>query len=372
MALPRSAVPRWNAFRLLRRCRNSRPPLLLRPLSSSSSPLPISRTCPEPTCACAPTPPMPDGLPIDHEHPLNATMAAYTQQVLISTGKQDWTSRIEEDGVGESWGSLARGLKGLVGRGGKYADPYNNVVVTNSSFSPSANPSSRFASAFLFPAFKYVPFIPVASSHGSSSSSPSTESEVDLETFVRAMLLPHELHPAHSAVPESRRGEMTRAPELVAHFPDMIDIKQSPTILICGHGGRDMRCGIMGPVLRAEFKRVLEQRGFGTNQDENNDGTTIKVDGPNHANIGLISHIGGHKYAGNVIIYIPPGLMTTSSSSSSSISTSPNPLAGKGIWYGRVEPKHVEGIVEETIFRGRVVADHFRGAIGMEGEIYRL
>lgn len=185
------------------------------------------------------------------------------------------------------------------------------------------------------------------------------------------MLLPHELHHAHSAVPEPRRRDMTRAPDLVAHFPDMIDIKQSPTILICGHGGRDMRCGIMGPVLRAEFQRVLEQRGFSTNnQDE--DGTR-KVDGPNHANLGLISHIGGHKFAGNVIIYLPPGLRTSSSASpSSTIATSPNPLAGKGIWYGRVEPKHVEGIVDETILRGRVVADHFRGGIGMDGEIYRL
>lgn len=160
---------------------------------------------------------------------------------------------------------------------------------------------------------------------------------------------------------------MTRAPELVAHFPDMIDIKQSPTILICSHGGRDMRCGIMGPVLRAEFQRVLEQRGFSTN-DQNEDGTR-KVDGHGHANLGLISHIGGHKFAGNVIIYIPPGLTT---SSSSTISTSPSPLVGKGIWYGRVEPKHVEGIIDETILRGRVVADHFRGGIGMEGEIYRL
>ena len=65
---------------------------------------------------------MPDGLSIDRVHPLNGTMAAYTQQVLIATGRPDWTSRIEEDGQRESWGALARGLKGLLGRGGKYAD----------------------------------------------------------------------------------------------------------------------------------------------------------------------------------------------------------------------------------------------------------
>lgn len=49
-------------------------------------------------------------------------MAGYSQQVLIATGQPDWRSRIEEDGVDEGWGILGRGLKGLIGRGGKYSD----------------------------------------------------------------------------------------------------------------------------------------------------------------------------------------------------------------------------------------------------------
>ena len=128
-----------------------------------------------------------------------------------------------------------------------------------------------------------------------------------------------------------------------------------------------MRCGVMRPVLQAEFERVLQRRGFTTN---NHDETESRTDGPSHANIASISHVGGHKYAGNVIIYIPPAFMT--SSSSGAFQSSPSPLAGKGIWYGRVEPKHVEGLVEETIFNGRVIEEHFRGGIGMDGEIYRL
>ena len=34
------------------------------------------------------------------------------------------------------------------------------------------------------------------------------------------------------------------------------------TILICGHGGRDMRCGVLGPLLRKEFENTLPQEGF--------------------------------------------------------------------------------------------------------------
>lgn len=110
----------------------------------------------------------------------------------------------------------------------------------------------------------------------------------------------------------------------------------------------------MAPVLESEFRRVLGTRGFSSADD----GKTT-VDAPDHANIGLISHVGGHKYAGNVIVYIPPGMTS-------------NPLAGKGIWYGRIEPKHVEGVVSETVLGGRVLVDHFRGGIGRDGEILRL
>ncbi|CRG88770.1 leucyl-tRNA synthetase [Talaromyces islandicus] len=297
---------------------------------------------------------MPEGLPIDHQRPLNATMAPYTQQILVSTGKPDWTSRIEDDGEGESWGDLIRGIKSLFGRGGKYADPYNNLVVTASSFAPSSSTSPEFASAFLFPAFKYVPKIPIATAT-------TTSETTSLDNFARAILLPRELHRAHGDLSDAQKNAMTQSPELASHFPEILDIKQSPTILICGHGGRDMRCGIMQPVLQAEFERVLQRKGFTTTGDENN---TSAVDGPNHANIAAISHVGGHKYAGNVIIYIPPELKATSSSSSGK--TTVSPLAGKGIWYGRVEPRHVEGIVEETIFKGNVVEDHFRGGIGMD------
>jgi Sucrase/ferredoxin-like len=238
--------------------------------------------------------------------------------------------------------------------------------MANSSFQPSLHASSAFASAFLFPAFKYIPKIPI------TTATSATTDKASLESFARAYLLPRKLHPAHGNIPEFQRESMTSSPEYLSHFPDALDIKQSPTILICGHGGRDMRCGIMRPVLQAEFERVLRGKGFTTNNDENNSTGGAAFDGPTHANIASISHIGGHKYAGNVIIYIPPDFRTSASSSTSTAASAPSPLAGKGIWYGRVEPKHVEGLVEQTIFNGTVVEDHFRGGIGMDGEIYRL
>jgi hypothetical protein len=34
----------------------------------------------------------------------------------------------------------------------------------------------------------------------------------------------------------------------------------------------------------------------------------------------------------------------------------------------RIEPKHVEGLVDETILGGKVVTDHFRGGIDRNGD----
>jgi hypothetical protein len=62
---------------------------------------------------------MPEGLEIDHSKPLNGTMASYADQVLICTGKEDWTSRIEDENGGDN---LAANIKNLLGRGGIYSD----------------------------------------------------------------------------------------------------------------------------------------------------------------------------------------------------------------------------------------------------------
>lgn len=162
---------------------------------------------------------------------------------------------------------------------------------------------------------------------------------------------------------EDQKTKMRKVPELEGTFQGLRDVQHSPTILICGHEHRDKRCGIMGPLLQSEFRRVLRGKGFSIPEEKADDGSV--VDEPGHANLGLISHIGGHKYAGNVIIYLPPSIAENGNVSDRS-------LAGMGIWYGRVEPRHVEGIVEETIMKGRVITEHFRGGIGSDGQILRI
>lgn len=91
-------------------------------------PFPTIPKCPSPTCCCAETPVMPEGFEIDHSKSLNGTMVAYSEQVLICTGKSDWPSRIEEENSGDN---LAADIKELIGRGGMYSDVSPSLYSTS-------------------------------------------------------------------------------------------------------------------------------------------------------------------------------------------------------------------------------------------------
>jgi len=137
----------------------------------------------------------------------------------------------------------------------------------------------------------------------------------------------------HDALSETQKSALLRDDTHSLLLPPALPIR-FPVILICGHGARDSRCGILGPILQSAFEKELAKRGV-------------------HADVAQISHVGGHKFAGNVIVYTPP--------------TWGNELAGTGVWYGRVGPEHVEGLVEETVVRGRIVLGMLRGGIMGDG-----
>ncbi|KAI5461497.1 Sucrase/ferredoxin-like-domain-containing protein [Mariannaea sp. PMI_226] len=313
-------------------------------------------TCPEPTCGCAPMPEMPEGLPLDREGPLKGAIATYAEHVLVCTGNHDWPSRIEEENSGDN---LAADLKELFGRGGTYSDPFHHISVLNSSFPSSVppRPEVQSTSAYLLPSFKYVPFLPRVSFDS-------------VQALAKGFLLPKTLHPMHDGLSPIHRDRLTRKEAyqgLLLGVQDVNDV----LVLICGHTGRDARCGIVAPVLKNEFEEKLRGEGLEVLEgavpiqlDE-----VLQVEGNGQhiekttARVGMISHIGGHKFAGNVIIYLPPGLK---------IGDQKHPLAGNGIWYGRVEPKNVEGIVKETILKGNVVEDMFRGGIDAERKMLRI
>lgn len=226
-----------------------------------------------------------------------------------------------------------------------------NVSFPSSSRKPSIAPGKDPgkatigppASAFLFPSFTYLPSIPTDAS--------------SVEAFIKAFILPQKLHNTYDRLTREQQNILLRQPELQSQFTGFRPVDEI-LVLICGHGGRDERCGKLGPILQAEFEDKLKRQNVRILGDEQGSSSDERARALS-ARVGLISHIGGHKWAGNVILYIPPTLQN-------------NALAGKGIWYGRVSPENVEGIVTKTVMEGKVIKDLFRGGIDRSGEIIRL
>jgi len=109
-------------------------------------------------------------------------------------------------------------------------------------------------------------------------------------------------------------------------------IEDDVSIMICGHASRDSRCGQIGPILKDAFQKQSRASGI-------------------RCNVSLISHIGGHKAAGNVIVALP---------------------SGPCLWYGWVHENHVKFILEQTVQNGLMIRDLFRGGIDMHGKYIKL
>ena len=88
---------------------------IAQPQAEDKHHIPTLDECPSPTCQCRETP---EGLDIDRESKLNGTMPAYALQVIVSTGRTDWKSRIQDD----EDSALVNQLAKFTGPKGKYSD----------------------------------------------------------------------------------------------------------------------------------------------------------------------------------------------------------------------------------------------------------
>lgn len=98
-------------------------------------------------------------------------------------------------------------------------------------------------------------------------------------------------------------------------------------VFICSHRTRDKRCGRTAPFMKKEFDCQLREQGlYRDSGDKRPDGVCVA----------FINHVGGHKFAANVLIYNK---------------------GGEFAWFARCTPLNVRPIIEETLLKGRVFAD---------------
>ena len=111
-------------------------------------------------------------------------------------------------------------------------------------------------------------------------------------------------------------------------------------LFVCTHMKRDARCGVCGPALIDTIRDKVKAMDM----DD-----TVAVRG--------CSHTGGHKYAGNVLIFVPEkGLHSKPDDAGPT----------KGVWYGYVTAAEVPAVLERTVMRGEVIPRLWRGSMGME------
>ncbi|KAI8137297.1 Sucrase/ferredoxin-like-domain-containing protein [Fennellomyces sp. T-0311] len=114
----------------------------------------------------------------------------------------------------------------------------------------------------------------------------------------------------------------------IPHEETLEDI--DTVVMVCTHTMRDKRCGILGPLLVQEFRKVLSEQGLLTGQENGR----VEVWG--------VSHFGGHKFAGNLIIH-QKGL--------------------GGHMYGNVRQCHVPSIIDRHIVNHKVIKELWRGQV---------
>ncbi|EIN10287.1 hypothetical protein PUNSTDRAFT_84220 [Punctularia strigosozonata HHB-11173 SS5] len=299
---------------------------------------------------------------VDRETQMLGSVKPYKRQLVISTGKADWDREVTN-----TTGSLAYHL-------------YHTIPSPPHSSSSSSVPSEDH---------RKLPDGVFATSGPKGRTSVLNGSHHSLAHSTGAKGVPEEtvlLFPEYrvvSGVPRSADGAHafwekvaqieggSKPGDATKEAGEDIRTYVLPyacVILLCSHKRRDNRCHITAGKLEDTFRHSLETRGWEVHTDldpfiENDpDFPALESEGAVFLSNEIIekqlrhaasteralilknSHIGGHKYAGNTIIYTP---------------------RGASVWYGRVTPHEVESIVEETILSGRVLAPLLRAAVNV-------
>jgi len=276
---------------------------------------------------------LPKGFKIDEDDQLYGYVKGWSTHVLVATGKSDWVRDVEDEK-----GSVMEAF------GRSKVKPSNGRLMLSASNIPTPSHHNDYAeptTVLLLPAFTIIENV-----------TPTSVPEL-ITTFIDHA--PTNTTPlASEPVPRSIPDPLPTATELAA--------RPSPhraLILLCSQRTRDARCGQSAPLLRKELERHLRPLGLFRDLDDER---------PGGVGIYFISHVGGHKYSANLMIYRRAdafGLDTLERAKvDGEVRPFPSkPVSVKGedegaaqcIWLARVRPEDCEGIVKFTVLQGKVI-----------------
>lgn len=183
-----------------------------------------------------------------------------------------------------------------------------------------------------------------------------------------------------STVPEeSSSANQVSTPSIPSTLPSSPSLRARPCphkylILMCSQKTRDARCGQSAPLLRREFERLL--RPMGLYRD-------LHDERPGGVGIYFISHVGGHKFSANIMVYRHSSVIQRPAQANGQSDGGEKSLeklkieddngqevlldankeqetegtgeAAQCIWLARVRPEDCENILRYTVLQGKVV-----------------
>lgn len=211
----------------------------------------------------------PRGFKIDEEDLLYGHIKGWSTHILVATGKTDWVRDVEDEK-----GSVMEAF-------GKHDKPKNGRLMLSASNIPTPSHSADYnepTTVLVLPAFRLVEGV-------SPTDVPRLVDWISEAPTNTSPLAPVSIPMTIPALAPDARELLTRP------------CPHAALILLCSQKTRDARCGQSAPLLRKELERHLRPLGLFRDLDDER---------PGGVGVYFISHVGGHKYSANVMIYRRP------------------------------------------------------------------
>jgi len=275
----------------------------------------------------------PKGFKIEEEDQLYGQVKGWSTHILVATGKTDWVRDVADEK-----GSLMEAIE-------KKADVKisNGKLMLSASNIPTPTHSSDYeepTTVLLLPAFIVIENV-----------TPKSVNTLISEYINKAPTNMTPLGPV--SIPASLPDTLPTAEQLTS--------RPSPhraLILLCSQKTRDARCGQSAPLLRKEMERHLRVCGLYRDLDDER---------PGGVGIYFISHVGGHKYSANVMVYRKANAFGLDNVERGKLAGEVCPPPSKGspdevqegaaqcMWIARVKPGDCEGIIKFTVLQGKLI-----------------
>ncbi|WEW60749.1 hypothetical protein PRK78_006236 [Emydomyces testavorans] len=319
---------------------------------------------------------------VNYEDELYGHVKGWATHVLVATGKTDWVRDVADE-KGSVMEAIATG--GVSASNGVLKLSASNIPVPDEFYHHPRG--EQPTTVLLLPAFTIVDHVTPALvpdlikyfvDRSPTTTTPFSEVEQpadSLDSSKPGDSSPHIPEQEESTVCPSSSNAHTTTEQppfdltsLGESLPTPLRSRPCPhaaVILLCSQKTRDARCGQSAPLLRREFERHL--RPLGLHRD-------LADDRPGGVGIYFISHVGGHKYSANVIVYRRRDFEWFKEEKKKAEKhiekgkSLKDEGAAQGIWLARVRPEDCEGIVRFTVLQGKVVKPGFQLRGGFDRE----